>query len=506
MISFNLLSDPWIPIGHTTVSIRDALVGAHELPGWPGGDHGLAETVIRLLVPMVYRVAGLDDETTGNTNRVFAKKQAALFTQGQLVESVIDDYVGQQVDRFWLIGGPEHAQPFAQDPALDQVDPHEAAKAVAEWASGNNPVLGPHTDIEVLSPDFAAQRLLVLRAYAWGGLHTKHPDHPGRGKFVGAPLRGTMSVHPVGATLFETLVGHLVPLPGGATEFGVPFWEQPEPTNPVAAHRGRAGLLEQITGRHDKTMLLRTDDAGRITGFTLAEGPGVDRALFCDDPYLLLNPDREPVKPKTQKAFWRESEALLTETTKSPGCREAQARILDWASGENSDLYIKEQFSWVVVSHLGDKSKNLEWDRSVAPDLLSLKNPGSARDVLAFMSLANDAESLMAKQLAKVWHATDQMPSKPGDKAAVYRPARAEFWKRCEHDFWDVVNNGLDQRQVKDQVRSHAVAGFKLATDRAVRNHRALPAIVESLKWIEMWERPKAPSQPGPSDEQEMNP
>ena len=505
MTQFNLARDPWIPIGNATVSVRDALAEAHELPGWPGGDFGLAEVVIRLLVPMVYRIGGLDNAAVGNDDYVFAKEQAALFTQGRFSEADIDRYLDQHVDRFWLIGGPNHCPPFAQDPALGQVAPHEAAKAVTEWASGNSPVLGPHTDIDVLSPDFAAQRLLVLRAYAWGGLHTKHPDWTGQGKFVGGPLRGTMSVHPVGSTLFETLVGHLVPLPGGKTVFGTPFWEQPAPSNPVAAHRSRAGLLEQIAGRQDKTMLLRTDDTGsKITGFTLAEGSGVDRALFCDDPYLLLNTDREPIKPKAQKAFWRESEALLTKAVKSPGRREAQARILQWASGEHSDLYINEQFSWAVVFHLGNKSKNLEWDRSVAPDLLRIFEPDSARDALGFMQLADEAESLMAKQVAKVWHATDQMPRSPGDKASVYWPARAEFWKRCEQDFWKAVRDGLDQQQVKDQLRLHALAGFDRATDRAVRDQRALSAVVESRKWIELWQSPKPTlTQPRLTSEQE---
>ncbi|MCQ3806444.1 MAG: type I-E CRISPR-associated protein Cse1/CasA [Acidimicrobiaceae bacterium] len=500
MTQFNLVRDPWIPIGDTAVSIREALTKAQELPGWPGGDFGLAETVLRLLVPMVYRIGGLDD---AEDYYLFAERQSTLFDQSRFDESAVHGYLEQHVDRFWLIGGPEDAPPFAQDPTLGKVAQHEAAKAVAEWASGNNAVLGPHADTDNIPFVLAAQRLLVLRTYAWGGLHTKHPDHTGKGKFVGGPLRGTMSVHPVGRTLFETLVGHLVPPPGGDTGFGEPFWEQPVPTNPVAAHNGRAGLLEQIAGRQDKTMLLRTNDAGdKITGFTIAEGPGVDRQLFCDDPYLVLDPDREPVKPKMHRAFWRESEALLTTAPKQRGRRNAQTKILDWAQ-EESNLYAKEQFSWAVISHLGDKSKNLEWDRSTAPDLLRIFDLNAALDALTFMSIANDAETRMARQVAKVWHTTDKMPTKAADKAAVYRSARAEFWKRCEQDFWDAVNNGMDQQYTCDRIRDHALAGFDHVTEQAARNHRALPVIVESRKWIELWERPEAPAWTRPADNQE---
>ena len=488
MTSFNLVNDPWLPVGGTTVSIRDALAKAHELPGWLDGDFGLVETALRLLVPIAYRLTGLDDTALSDSPGLFAEWQRACFEKGHFDEDAVDDYVNRHVDRFWMLGGPVGCVPFAQDPALGKVSPHEAAKAVTAWASGNNPVLGPHTDTDELPPDLAAQRLLVLRSYAWGGTHTDHPDWKGQGKFVGGRLRGTMSVHPIGDTLASTLIGHLVPLPGGETEFGSPFWELPIPQNPVAAHEGRSGMLEQIAGRQDKTMLLRVDEK-KIKGFTIAEGPGVDHSLFCDDPYLLLDPDGEPRKPRAQKAFWRESEALLTEAESKPGRRELQARILDWASGEHCDLYIEEQFSWAVVSHLGNKSKDLMWSRSLAPHLLRLFDPASSQRAWDFLQAANQAESLMAKQLAKVWHATDQMPDKPADRAAVYRPARAEFWKRAEQDFWVTVNGVLSPQEIKDRLRFHALVGFDWATDRMARDQRALLAMVESRQWIERWER-----------------
>ena len=500
---FNLVRDPWIPIGSDLVSIREALAEAHQLPGWPGGDFGLAETVIRLLVPMVYRITGLDDAAIGDAE--FAERQQVCFEQGRLREDAIDNYLDQYVDRFWLFDGPSELTPFAQDPSLSDVPPHEASKAVTAWASGNNPVLGPHTDTAELSPDLAAQRLLVLRAYAWGGLHTKHPDWKGQGKFLGGPLRGTMSVHPVGSTLAATLLSHLVPLPGGDTEFGSPFWEQPPLPNPVVPHTKRAGLLEQIAGRQDKTMLLRTSD-GKITGFTLAEGPGVDRRLFCDDPYVLLDSDHEPQKPKANKAFWRESEGLIRDERNKPGRRVVQARILDWAAGENSDLYISERFSWAVVSHLGDRSKDLQWARNVTPHLLRLFDRAAGQKAQDFLSAADQAEERMVKQIAKVWHATGQMPGKAADKAAVYLPARAEFWRLAEYDFWEAVTarDGLSQENRTGRLRTHALAGFDRATGHLTRDQRALMAIVESRRWIEGWERPRSVrSENQTSDEKE---
>ena len=58
---FNLITDPWIPVVGGPVSIEDALVNAHDLEGWPCSDPAFAEALMRLLVPMTYRITGMDD-------------------------------------------------------------------------------------------------------------------------------------------------------------------------------------------------------------------------------------------------------------------------------------------------------------------------------------------------------------------------------------------------------------------------------------------------------------
>ncbi|WP_419927246.1 type I-E CRISPR-associated protein Cse1/CasA [Candidatus Poriferisocius sp.] len=487
---FNLIHDPWIPIGDRQISIREALIDAHNLPGWPGGDFGLAEAVLRLLIPIAYRLTDADQSVTDED---FAAHQASALDTARFHEEAVDRYLDRHADRFWLVGGPEDCHPFGQDKTLESVSPHEAAKAVTVWASGNNAVLGPHFATDVLPEGLAAQRLLVLRHYAWGGLHTKHPVWTKQGKFVGSPLRGTMSVHPVARTFAETLIGHLVPLLGGQTDFGLPFWEQPPPSTTVMPHAKRAGLLEQIAGRQDKTMLLRTEE-GKITGFTIAEGPGVDRSLFCEDPYLLYGPDGEPRKPKASKAFWRESEALVAKN--KDGKNEARAHILEWATGENGGtIYPPGRFSWAVVSHLGDKSKDLIWDRHLVPDLLSVFEPAAALRAREFIHLADEAEKRLTSQIAKLWHQTGQMPAKPEHRFYVYSPARSELWRLAETDFWQVVagTENTGQQAIKDRLRGYALQGYDRATEHLSHAPRTLLDVIESRKWLELWERASSP-------------
>ena len=483
---FNLVDDAWIPIGGREVSLSDTLVDAHELPGWPDGEPGLAAVLLRLMAVIAYRVTGLDDENLDRAQ--FGEHQQRLLSEGRLDPERVRSYLAQHHDRFWLVNPPASLTPFAQDTTLESADPHPVAKAVTSWASGNNPALGPHSECASIPAAAAARQLLIQRSYASGGLHTEHPVWRGKGKFVAGPLRRAISLHPVGANLAVTLVGHLVPLPADGTGFGRPFWEAPPPTNPVAAHTCIPGLLEQVAVRQDKTMLLWTDTDADVTGFTISEGPGVDSSLRSRDPYLLVGAELEPLKPRPGRAFWREAEALLAQDDQ--GRRKLRSQVLDWARGEHAAaIYEPRTYSWTAISHNGDKSKELAWTASTSPDLLRLFDPDAALRARGFLTLASEAEEKMVKQVAKVKHAADLMPPRSQDRAAVYAPARAEFWRRAERDFWDTAQGHLQIESYTNRLRSHALAGYDTATATLLHDRRTHLFVVESRRWVAAWRR-----------------
>ena len=482
---FNLITDPWIPVEGGAASIEQVLIEAHQVDGWPCSDPAFSEALMRLLVPMVYRITGMDDSSLSRYE--FAERQRRISDKSRFDEVTVRAYLSKYESRFWLVNPPAGNMPFAQDPTLASVPPHPLTKAVTVWASGNNPLLGPHAPLNELPPAAAAQQLLVHRCYSSGGLHTKHPEHTGMGAFVGAPLRGTTCVHPVGPNFAVTLAGHLVPLPHD-TGYGQPFWESSH-GEPVASPRQRAGLLDQIAVRRDKTMLLRADGLNGITGFTIAEGPGVNRALFCRDPYWLAGPDGEPIKPREGRAFWREAESLLSRS--DSGRTLASAAILEWATDPEggSDSYPLGRFSWTAISHRGDKSKELAWACSHAPELLSVFAPDAAMRCKEFLSVAAEAEQLMARQLAKVWHKAGLMPSDAKAKSSVYAPARARFWRLAEADFWATARTEVVPDERDAQLRSHALAGYDETTIRLLHDRRTHGAVIESRRWIERWRR-----------------
>ena len=487
---FNLVTDPWIPVAGGPVSIQHALVNAHQIDGWPCSDPAFAEALMRLLVPMIYRITGMDDPSLSRCD--FALQQRDLMSVGRFDAAAVSQYLSKHQHRFWLVNPPDGCVPFAQDPCLAAADPKPPSKAVASWASGNNPTLGPHAACDSLPAAAAAQQLVVLRCYAIGGTHGKHPHHPGKGKFVGAPLRGTTCVHPVGKNLALTLIGQLLPLPHD-TEFNEPFWETDAVVGPADRYANRSGLLEQIAGRSDKTMLLRADQHGDITGFNISEGPGVAEALFCPDPYRLTDHDGAKIKPREGRALWREAEVLLGESDE--GQQLGYVAIVDWAiSLDGYENYQPTDFSWAAVSHRGDKGKELAWTCSHAPTLLSIFEPAVALRCREFLSAAADAEKQMATQLAKARHAMDLMPGSPKLKGTVYAPARATFWGLAESDFWETANDLLSAEQRNERLRSHALAGYDEAMAPFLRDRRTLDKVVESRRWIERWERQPQPT------------
>ncbi|MYL03431.1 MAG: type I-E CRISPR-associated protein Cse1/CasA [Acidimicrobiaceae bacterium] len=498
---FNLVDDAWIPIGGREVSLSDALTEAHELPGWPDGEPGFAAVLLRLMAIITYRVTGLDDETLDRAQ--FAERQKQLLDEGRMDSGRVRQYLTQHYDRFWLLNPPSGLTPFAQDTALASTAPHAAAKAVVSWASGDNPSLGPHGECATIPAAVAARHLLIQRSYAICGTSTPHPvTGHSRGYVQNGALRKTASLHPMGATLAATLVGHLVPRSADGTGFGMAYWEAPPPINPVAAHVGIPGLLEQIAGRQDKTMLLRADGNMSVTGFTIAEGPGVDPSLRYRDPYLLVDAELEPLKPRPGRAFWREAESLLAQDDQ--GKRQLSAAVLDWAREKwTSAIYDPQAFSWTAISHNGDRSKELTWATSTSPDLLHLFESDAAVRANDFLALASEAEERMVNQIAKVYKSP--RPSEdpygrvcliPHKGRQVYeildvlcRSARAEFWRRSESDFWDSALDRLDTRTMTDKLRNHALAGYDTATAGLLHNSRAHMIAVESRRWVAAWQR-----------------
>lgn len=486
---FNLVDDPWIELGERVVSIRDALLSGHELPGWPSGEPAAGPVIIRLLMPIVYRVTAMDEP--GLAGRRFAERQARLLQLGRLDLDSVESYLERHRDRFWLTGPPDGLPPFAQDPALAALEPHPPSKLVTAWASGNNPTLGPHASVAALDLASAARCLLITHNYSSGGLHTKRPaTHPG-GKFVASRLRRSMSIHPVGSDLAKTLIHHLVPAPDG-WETGRPLWEAPQPTGPAlsATPRTRAGLFEQLAGRHDKTVLLVAGDGGEVSGVVLSAGPGREPGLECPDPYIVTTVDGGNYQPRAGRDVWRDIDALVIQSKDVKVADRLEAKVLAWCRN-NGDVGM-DPGRWALVSHRSVQSKEHGWDLVNLPDIIGLFPEGGAstQTASAVIAAAEDLSTLIGKVLSSISHDVGS-----GGGTARYDSARSAFWSRAEHTFWQAVtaeapNPTADAPWVR-QLRLHALAGFDAATAHLTQTPRTHLAVERWRSSVSRWTWPR---------------
>ena len=487
---FNLATDPWIPVEGGPVSIEDALTKAHEIDGWPCSDPAFSEALMRLLVPMTYRITGMDDPHLCRDE--FAERQGQLLVQGQFDADKVRSYLAQHRDRLWLVNPPTGHQPFAQDSGLSQIEcPDTPAKAVLAWASTNSPSLGPHAATDVIEHGLAAQALITLRLFYGCGTLTGHPaaGKP-RGSGKNPPLRNTISLHPVGKNLAATLIAHMMPKPND-TEFGQAFWEIDSAPNQIGAYTGRAGLFEQIVGRQDKTFYWHTKN-GNITGFTLAGGRGTAPEFAIEDPYVLARSDLSPVRPRAGREFWRETQSLLLQAGDD---QRSRVPVLDWArDGDGgAENYPAEEFGWMAFSHRGERSKPVERASvcSHAPDLLSIFQHDAVHRCAEFLALAADAEELMCAEVRNVFQQAGVITrkSKAETIAEIRKPARSVFWHRAESDFWAAALGLLEADLRDSRLRDYALAGFDGATAHLLNERRSHLAVVEHRRWIERWRR-----------------
>ena len=484
---FNLVDDPWIELGDRVVSIREALLSGHELLGWPSGEPAAGPVIIRLLMPIVYRVTGMDDpELTGTR---FAKRQLDLLNAARLDPATIDEYLDHHRDRFWLTEPPDGLLLFAQDPTLAALEPHPIAKLVPTWASGNNPALGPHAPVATLDPAAAARCLLIAHSYSSEGTYTGRPSDKGPSKCKASRLRRTVSIHPVGSTLTKTLLHHLVPIPDG-WEIGYPCWETPPPAEPSAPPRMRAGFLEQLSGRHDKAVLLATRRDGAISGVVVTNGLGRVPGLECPDPYIAITADGEPYKVQAGRDAWRDIDALLIQSEHVKPSDHLESRVLNWCR-DNSDIGA-DPGRWALISHRSTKpGQEHGWGLAHLPDIIGLFSENAARlTASVVIEAAEDAAALTCQKLSAL---SRKLRSDGG--AARYDDARNVFWSLAEHTFWEAVTaEAPDPTPSADWVgrlRRHAIAGFDAATAHLSQVPRTHLEVERFRSEVSRWTWPK---------------
>ncbi len=339
MMTYNLLSEPWLP-----VQWRD---------GSPPTEVGLREALLR--APDIIELATDNPLETVSLNRLLLALVASAFPELAREEAWLkcwqdkgfdkarlDEYLTTKiVARFDLLSPtrPFYGHP---DPETKEVSP--MTRLLHASASGNNATLFSHDmDNEAPPMSFAASARAVVcnQSAALGGGIAKPFN------FCHAPLVGSAFFWLRGrpgneATLFEALLLNLPPTTsvwGENTGKDAPAWEHEEP--PVAEKRDARGLKDLITFQSRRLRLV-IDAQGQAKGVHYNQGSKLGKLPF-DDPFLAYQAGKEgpyPVRFSAGKALWRDSTVfLLAQTRQEERNRGVHPpRTFDWLATANAEL------------------------------------------------------------------------------------------------------------------------------------------------------------------------
>ncbi|MFJ5218728.1 type I-E CRISPR-associated protein Cse1/CasA [Streptomyces sp. NPDC088354] len=512
--------EPWVPVsmlptaddpaGSRTVGLLTLFLQAHRFSGLAVALPPAASGLMRVLYALAARMTGLHE--ADNVGEWADRRYELLDTGEGFDPDAVKEYFDRYADRFRLF---DHAgRPWMQDPRLAKECPTSSGvnKLVMARPAGNNQVFFGHfTDGEQvpLAPADAVLHLLAQLYYGPAGQCTPRTVAGQRfGNAYAGPLRKVVSYHPIGRSLFETLLLGL-PYPNrwsrdrGAEADGCP-WERDELPDPLDSPAAPAGPLSALTEQYRHAVLLTPSPDGRsVVDAHITWALRVNRPAH-EDPYLVWDEGKDlakrPREADADRGLWRDLDALITETREDSGHRP------DALSDLNSELPPQVEDA-LRVQCLGFDQDGQTRDRtyvtgSTPPLFALLKQSDDDADKALKIGLregrdaAEKAASRLEYALQMAWRAYT-LPfenDRPGGTAKDRRKrggpwpafALASYWPAAEQEFWRSFHardfEGSPQAFGRIALREYdAVTAGIAATPRGAKAREEARGLVRSL-------------------------
>lgn len=446
--SFDLRDQGWIPVRRDgeveRVGLRELFLRAHEFEDLAVPVPPAASGLWRVLYAITARITRLDSETP--TVGAWLARREEIFDAGAFDASAVEAYLERWTDRFDLFH-PGH--PFGQDPRLRQECAKTAGvnKLVFSRPAGQNPVwFGHFTDLDpVPVPTHEAAWHLIAQLYygAAGRCASRTVSDTSAANSNAGPLRGAVSYHPVGRTVFESLLVGLPAPPGKVdTAADVCFWEHPVLKDPLGAppKPGWPGGL--LTGRSRHAVLLLPGAGGDTVTDAYLTWAWRREAWPAEDPYVVRKLSKEGAwyvpAANASRALWRDLDALLL--------RDRPERRRPAVLGATNDLPDEVLDALRLRAYGFDQdrqAKDRQWFTATTPSVLRYleeRAPAEAAAMAVVHSTAEDVWDRLRSALRTAWRdVISPSSSGPGSKAPDGPwPTRAEalYWPRAETLFW----------------------------------------------------------------------
>ncbi|MGQ4479340.1 type I-E CRISPR-associated protein Cse1/CasA [Streptomyces sp. SAS_276] len=496
---------------------RDVLLHAHLIQDLALPLPPAASGVLRLLVAMSARVSGLDAQAEGRmTARQWAQRRRDLLKNPAGFDP---DAVHGYFDRYiWDLFHPQ--RPFLQDPRLAAQCEKRAGvnKLVFGRPEGNNlSWLSVHTDTDPqpVPSEQALWHLLIHHYYgAAGQCSARTVDGRTLANAKAGPLRSTLSFHPLGRTLYETLLAGM-PKPSRLwpdAEDRCP-WEEPlsvpdpDPDSgpdPDAAPPPVSSPGRLLTGRsRHAALLIPSADGRQVTDAYLTWA--TQKKLPALDPYLIHHvhtgqnvTQRHTARPAdADRALWRDLDALLLAGDEDGRKRRTGKAGLAY-SVQRPDAFTTlndlppDLRAALRVRVYGfdqdDKTLNRTWYTALTPPIWSWTqehDPAAAERIAECRKAAEEIGQLLDTVSKSAWsQVTSPAGAKTGRQPRHLSPwtrtARTLYWPRAETTFWALLDDTA--RPAHAAFTADAVHALRTATRPAIAQHfRAAEAIAHAV-------------------------
>ena len=506
--SFDLLTRAWVPVrrggARTMVGLRELFARAHELSDveavLPPGAAGLW----RVLAVIAARITGLDDMQL--SPEAWYERRNELLARGRFDPDATLSYFERYAERFDLFH-PE--RPWLQDPRLAAQCPSPSGVNRLVWSrpAGNNQIwFAHHTDLDPY-PVPTAEAVWHLLAWLYygpsGRCTTRKVGATSMADTKAGPLRGVVSYHPVGRTVFESLLAgipYLPPQDGGAREGAAP-WEAGELPDPLGVPARPQGIGGVLTGRFQHALLLQPGEGGATVVNAWVTWGRRDKCPPVADPYLIYQHDQQgspsPRLAKVERALWRDLDALLLEDVGDAHSR--RPKILKDAAELPAEVLEALRVRAYGFDQDG-KTRDRQWFTATTPPVLTLlRHPDAASTVSHVRQAAERVAQRLQWALREAWTAISERSDEGGPATRKPSGARnpwvgqgaARYWPAAERVFWAHVHGllaGQDRGDPTGQFIQVALRAYDEVTDHAVRPRargaveRARPRILTATR------------------------
>ncbi|MFW6641022.1 type I-E CRISPR-associated protein Cse1/CasA [Nocardiopsis algeriensis] len=460
--SFDLTSQSWLPVRladgsvGTPLGLRELLCRAHTLSDATLPLPPASAQLWRVLALLTARVTGLD--SAEGADEWYLRRRDVL-DAGSLPQSEVDGYFSAHSDRFDLFH-PE--RPWLQDPRLREQCSKTSGINKLTWGrtAGQNQVWlgGHHHDLAPvpLSPAEAAWHLLATLGHGPSGrCTTRTVGERSEANSTAGPLRTTLSFHPVGRTLFESLILN-IPFPGEQEpdETDLAPWERadlPDPLGPPEEPTGLAGVL--VNQAAHAVLLVPGEDGSEVVDAYVTWARR-ERPVAPTDPYLIHQTAKDGRRyaraADSSRAVWRDLDSLLLE---SPQDRYRPELLSHLTSRTRLPLQLRQAMRLAAFGFDQDgQTRDKQWFTATTPPVLRWLEDSAAEDpedgarARTRIRLSREAAERSGRRLHEALTAAWKESNSPSGGVKTdtgtgpwLRKGTARYWSTAERVFWDIA-------------------------------------------------------------------